>query len=130
MTVTLSTRAIHVLVTHASITETHSTRTLASTQLQHAHLSSQPVNLDPGLHTAIQNNKQKENIFHVTSAISQSQHYNGLASWLLHSLSLSLFTFTLLISLVKGIYSPPHFTFPPTLMYFMFLPPLLTTYCV
>ena len=57
MTVTLSTRAIHVLVTHASITETHSTRTPASTPLQHTHLSSQRVNLDPGLHTAIKNNK-------------------------------------------------------------------------
>lgn len=57
MTMTLSTRAIHVLVTHASITETHSTLTLASTQLQHTHLSSQQVNLDPGLHTAIKNNK-------------------------------------------------------------------------
>lgn len=57
MTVTLSTRvhsrAGDTLINH----RTHSTRTPASTPFQHTHLSSQRVNLDPRLHTAIKNNK-------------------------------------------------------------------------
>ena len=67
----------------------------------------------------------------MTSAISQSQNYNGLASWLVHSLSLSLFTFTLLISLVKGTYLPPHFTFPPPITYYhVFDSPTYYVLCV
>ena len=131
MTVTLSTREIYVLVTHASITETHSTRTLASTQLQHNHLSSQPVNLDPGLHTAIKIIKKRKHFprDQCNKPITALQRPCFLAFTL--SVSVTLHFHAINFSRERDLFATPFYisTYLKVLSCFC-LPYLLRTVCV